>query len=780
MISRRYLAIALLACLTLFCMAEVLRADDVPPSAGGSTNSLLAGHSLHGEALNEGPRQSAVLMKGTGRVKISITTSNAEAQTFFNQGVGQLHGFWFLEAERTFRQVAFLDTNCAMAHWGMALANANNTNRATQFIAKANVLKTNASPREILWIEAYHAFYTSKDSAKDRRRHLVKALENIIQEHPEELEAKTFLAFQIWTNEGEGIAIESRQAADALMNEVLAVEPMHPIHHARIHTWNYKKDKQALNSAARCGQSAPGIAHMWHMPGHTYSSLKRYDDGAWQQEASARTDHAYMMAARILPDQIHNFAHNNEWLCRNLRYCGRIQDAIDLARNMVELPRHPKYNTLNRKEDNSAYDKNNGSSMKGRERLLDAFIDYELWSQMISLADTFYLEPTELPEEQARRHYALALAQFAQEHPEAGAEKLEAIDGCWKQLKRERFDAAEKAELESKAKKGEKGDANKAMVQAMEGFNSRLERVENYRSELKIWTALGKGETNEASTLLEEAKQIPKTQRARLWHRIGNRTNTIHLAAELGKDSTNEAPALALAAHLLWQSGETNQATNLVHQLRSISSRFDLGTPILARLEPIVRHIGLTGDWRLAVSTKDDVGDRPDLETLGPFRWQPSLAPAWTLVDSELKQFHLSDYRGRAVLVVFYLGAGCIHCVEQLNLLAPVTKDFGSQGVSVVAVGTDSPGGLERTLKKAKGKEGFPFPILSDEKLVAFKAYQAYDDFEQMPLHGAFLIDEEGKVRWQDIGPDPFTDFGFLLKESRRLLGLSRKNVAAR
>src|SRR5205085_11751914 len=132
----------------------------------------------------------------------------------------------------------------------------------------------------------------------------------------------------------------------------------------------------------------------------------------WQQEASARTDHAYMEAARILPDQIHNFAHNNQWLCTDLLYCGRVQEAISLAKNMVELPRHPKYNTLNRKEDNTAYDKNNGSSLLGRNRLFDAFLAYELWPEMLELAESYYLEPTELPEEQAHRLYALALAHF--------------------------------------------------------------------------------------------------------------------------------------------------------------------------------------------------------------------------------------------------------------------------------------------------------------------------------------------------------------------------------
>ena len=63
------------------------------------------GHSNHGEAFNKGPRQAAYLMGTTSNVSFPITTNSAEAQAFFNQGVGQLHGFWYLEAERSFRQV---------------------------------------------------------------------------------------------------------------------------------------------------------------------------------------------------------------------------------------------------------------------------------------------------------------------------------------------------------------------------------------------------------------------------------------------------------------------------------------------------------------------------------------------------------------------------------------------------------------------------------------------------------------------------------------------------
>src|SRR5215469_18192305 len=113
-----------------------------------------AGHSLHGEVFNEGPRQKAYLMGNTGNVTLKITTKSAEAQKFFDQGLGQLHGFWYFEAERSFRQAAAIDPDCAMAYWGMAMANRENNKRGRGFIAEAVKRNASVTPRESAWIEA--------------------------------------------------------------------------------------------------------------------------------------------------------------------------------------------------------------------------------------------------------------------------------------------------------------------------------------------------------------------------------------------------------------------------------------------------------------------------------------------------------------------------------------------------------------------------------------------------------------------------------------------------
>ena len=79
---------------------------------------------------------------------------------------------------------------------------------------------------------------------------------------------------------------------------------------------------------------------------------------------------------------------------------------------------------------------------------------------------------------------------------------------------------------------------------------------------------------------------------------------------------------------------------------------------------------------------------------------------------------------------------------------------------------------MEKSLK-SYGDKPFPFALLSNTALDAFKANRAYDDFENRPLHATLLIDAQGLVRWQDISHEPFRDVDFLLQESKRLLPMT-------
>src|SRR5262245_17868485 len=61
-----------------------------------------------------------------------VVPKHAEAQAFFDQGLAFLYAFNQDEAIRSFEHAAALDPKCAMAHWGVALANGSHINKPQQ------------------------------------------------------------------------------------------------------------------------------------------------------------------------------------------------------------------------------------------------------------------------------------------------------------------------------------------------------------------------------------------------------------------------------------------------------------------------------------------------------------------------------------------------------------------------------------------------------------------------------------------------------------------------
>jgi len=743
---------------------EPLFTDDISTPAAEATaasddSDPAAGHSYHGEVFNEGPRQRAYLMGGAGKVNFPVSTKVPQAQEFFNQGVGQLHGFWYFEAERSFRQMAALDPDCAMAYWGMAMANANNQRRAKGFIAEAVKRKKNANRHEAMWIDSLDA-YLKPGSEKDRRRKYVRDLESIVHEFPDDVEAKAFLVLQIWNNGSKQLPINSHQAVDSIISEVLAVEPMHPVHHYRIHLWDSEKPARALQSSALCGQSCPSIAHMWHMPGHIYSRLQRYADAAWQQEASARVDHARMIRDRIMPDQIHNYAHNNEWLIRDLSHVGRVRGAIDLAKNMIELPRHPKYNQLLGK----------GSAQFGRTRLFDVLVLYELWDELLALSETTYLEPTDVVEEQVKRLRYVGVAHFSKGDVYGGQAQISRLEEMLAELKAEQQRAADEAEAKAREETKSDDEIAEARKEAIDARKSRLTTIETALAELRGRQALAVCNYPTAFEQFKKSNKISNEFLSRAHLRAGDKAKAEELAQAAVRAGKNQVYPLANLVEILHGCGKTSEASKAFTQLRELSAQIDLSAPVFQRLRPIAAEFGLPEDWRAPAATSDDVGRRPDLESLGPFRWEPSPAAGWTLPASDGARVSLSDYRGRPVVMLFYLGFGCAHCVQQLNAFAPMQQQYADAGISLIAVTTDPPDAVRPSLESGPSAKTVGLPLLSDEKLSVFKAYRVYDDFEDQPLHGTFLIDGDGLVRWHDISYEPFQNAKFLLEESKRLL----------
>jgi peroxiredoxin len=818
------------------------------------------GHSFHAEAFNEGPRQAAYLMQGMGNVHWKISTESPMAQRFFDQGISQLHGFWYFEAERSFRQAASIEPDRAIFYWGMARANTENPERSAGFIEQAMKRIEKSSPLERRLIEAWSRRVKDwpkppeekkaeekkaeekkegdKDSAKseskgskkkpnvtdeirdkrkERFKNYARELDEIVQDYPEEIELKAMLVLQLWQNQGQGNDIQSYTALDSLLEDIFRRNPRHPAHHFRIHLWDYRKEKLALKAAAECGPSAPGIAHMWHMPGHTYSRLHRYADAAWQQEASARVDHAHMIRDRIMPDQIHNFAHNNEWLIRNWLNIGRPTDALLLAKNMIELPRHPKYNAPS----------GNGSSSLGRQRLLQTIRTYHLWSQTAELVDSIYLKATEgstrADEVQMLRGIAAyetgkkdiadsilqsmkdlrrsliievetanQLTNTSKPAPPKLLEPSDAPKDLWGEQRDMPFvDRVMQEFDESKWKDKPKEEIDRQ--KSLHEKNYRSYRLAGYINTLEAYGAAHKGDYRQAVRRSSEARDtIDDWQRIAWTQAAGEHEIAIAKARDAFNGSEGEVLPSAFFAIVAHRAIEAKPQSKQLDQWKQDRTRAlercaklvwscEPGIPWIEQAKQIAASVSPELAWQTSPPERKDLGDRPVLDSLGPVRWVPSMAPSWSLGTPEIQGStslassepvamalnSSSNLRGKPYVMILYLGFGCLHCTEQLKTFSPKLQAFKDAGIQIVAVSTEDTQSLSDALKRFDGTMNIP--LMANPDLDVFKSFRCFDDFEGQPLHGTIFVDGQGRIRWQDIGYEPFSDADFLLEEAKRL-----------
>ncbi|HEX7898709.1 MAG TPA: redoxin domain-containing protein [Planctomycetota bacterium] len=667
-----------------------------------------AGHSLHGEAFNEGPRQRAYRIQGMGDVVFPATTKNAEAAAFVAQGVAQLHSFYYFEAERSFRQAAALDSDLAIAYWGMAMANVNNETRAKGFLDKAVKLRDGASKRERMWIDLLQASTKESDKTK-RAKAYVKGVEALVLEFPDDLEARINLAWACWHFKDKGLPIQSYVAIDGLIEQVLAKAPMHSgAHHYKIHLWDEEKASQALGSAEKFGPSAPGIAHAWHMPGHIYTKLNRFADAAWHQEASARVDHAQMIRDRTLPYQIHNYVHNNQWCATSLRHVGRVADAVAIADNLIEIPRHPKLNKL---EDGGH------ACREGRAKLFEILSLWERWDEILERKDVA-LAPIENADDRLRRLRAVGAA------------------------------LAEKGRL----------DEARALVEEFEKAEEKDDKRKKAKgasiAEVRARLALAAGDAKAALEQLAKADETPKSIRALLHLRAGDKDKADTLSKE--GLSKNHLQPLAARIEVLKALGKPADA-----ELKDLAEAGRFADPDLA----LLARIGFAPPSPRPLPEAAKKGTSVDF--LGPLRWSPVAAPDFALGDFELK-----TALDQPTVLLFYLGAMCQHCREQLEKFGALEEEFKKAGLNVVAISTETAEEVKRACDEGKVKA--TFPTLADPAKDVFKAYRCWDDFENISLHGTFLIDTRGRIRWQEVAYTPFMDAKFFLDECRRLLALPR------
>jgi tetratricopeptide (TPR) repeat protein len=307
----------------------------------------------HGET----PKTAASAHPGLGVHHHPITTSSAEAQKFFDQGLVLLYGFNHDEAAKSFRRVAELDSKAAMAFWGLALAIGPNYNdtavdkaraEATfDAVRKAVERSTLASPREQAYITALTKRFASADPASDWKqfhRNYSDAMREVVKKYPDDLDAAVLFAeslmmlrpWQLWTLEGE--PAPGTPELVAVLESVLRRNPDHPAaNHFYIHAVEASPNlERAIPSAMRLIDLVPGAGHLVHMPGHIFLQTGDFELAAKTNLAAAAADKAFVDrtgASGVYP--LMYWTHNVHFVSYARAQQGRYDEAKEAAMQMV-------------------------------------------------------------------------------------------------------------------------------------------------------------------------------------------------------------------------------------------------------------------------------------------------------------------------------------------------------------------------------------------------------------------------------------------------------------
>ena len=158
---------------------------------------------------------------------------------------------------------------------------------------------------------------------------------------------------------------------------------------------------------------------------------------------------------------------------------------------------------------------------------------------------------------------------------------------------------------------------------------------------------------------------------------------------------------------------------------------------------------------------------RVKLESYGPAKWEPYDAPELDVRDASGKRVSLADYKGKNVILVYYLGFECPHCMRQLHDLEKKKEEWDKLNAVILAVSSATP---EKNAEGTKQFGELTVRLLSDTSDHAnARRFHSYDDFEDIELHSTTLIDKQGRVYWARFGGDPFSNMDFIAKQLGRM-----------
>ncbi len=280
--------------------------------------TLLAATTVGQEHASPGQPKPATLMSGLGDLHHPVSTSNPQAQQFFDQGLRLIYAFNHDEAARSFQRASELDPKLAIAYWGIAEAVGPNYNdpasddrfkQAHEAIQKAVDMSANASPSERDYIQAMTKRFPAEPNS-DRRKSAEEyrdAMREVVKKYPDDLDAATLFAesgmnlhpWGLWHHDGTPEA-----GTEEVVSTLESVIRRDPSHMGAVHYYIHAVEaspnpERALAGANKLASLAPAAGHIVHMPAHIYIRTGDYESAVKTNEEAAAVDRAYIKASGV-------------------------------------------------------------------------------------------------------------------------------------------------------------------------------------------------------------------------------------------------------------------------------------------------------------------------------------------------------------------------------------------------------------------------------------------------------------------------------------------------
>jgi tetratricopeptide (TPR) repeat protein len=304
---------------------------------------------------------SEPLYDGLGTYSRKITTRNAKAQRYFDQGLALLHGFNHRGAIRSFQEAARLDPRCAMAHWGTAIAAGPHINYplvpqpmaelAWKELTLAKQNASNASEVERALIDALskrYAYPQPEDRAPLDQAY-ANAMREVWKRFPNDVDVGALFAeammdlrpWNQWTLEGQ--PNPGTEEIIATLDAALKLNPRHPFaNHLYIHAVEASPHPERADAAAdRLRKLQPGLAHNVHMPSHIDIRRGRWHEAIATNAKAVQADKRFRKATGNRPLGLFPMyaAHNQHMLAYAALMTGQSKLAMRYVREMMkDLP----------------------------------------------------------------------------------------------------------------------------------------------------------------------------------------------------------------------------------------------------------------------------------------------------------------------------------------------------------------------------------------------------------------------------------------------------------